>query len=355
MLMGGILPSAITTTHVERLINERSGKKKVFSFSGHRYEGHSWGELLSDMGATPQSIAQIITIITNFLVASASYGIYGGPRALEALAAARAALVALPEQFALIATRIIRSIRKVSPSYTQRQRAAFIAEQDPYKALKMMQFAPGASFRKGRLSVLPTSLADQLGEYRRNLGLRLKSSGASLRRARRLTGIKDFVPQYSPALELPMNLNLSNAQTLNPDLYDRVAAEVSDAVRARLNKGRAKSRLTTADLIRQAVTSPSYFGTSAFTTSEVEALVNRMYQNAQDEYTKAASAYAALQLPAVQAQLESLQRQAIPATPSSIPGSPLTTPGTPLSPTEATLAAAAAAAAADAARQGVMR
>lgn len=344
MLMGGILPSAITTTHVERLINERSGKKKVFSFNNHRYEGHSWGELLTDMGASPQSIAQIITIITNFLIASASYGIYGGPRALEALAAARAALVALPEQYALIATRIIRSIRKVSPSYAQRQRAAFIAEQDPYKALKMMQFAPGASFRKGRLSVLPTSLANQLGEYRRDLDLRLKSSGASLRRARRLTGNKDFVPQYSPALELPMGLSLSTAQTLNPGLYDRVAAEVSDAVRARLNKGRARSRLTRADLVRQAVASPSYFGTSAFTPSEVDALVNRMYQNAQDEYTKAASAYAALQLPAVQAQMESLQRAIIPGTPSSIPGSPLTsTPGSPLTTTGALAAAAAAA------------
>lgn len=352
MLMGGILPSAITTTHVERLINERSGKKKVFSFNNHRYEGHSWGELLSDMGASAQNIAQIITIITNFLIASASYGIYGGPRALEALAAARAALVALPEHYALIATRIIRSIRKVSPSYAQRQRAAFIAEQDPYKALKMMQFAPGASFRKGRLSVLPTSLANQLGDYRRDLDLRLKSSGASLRRARRLTGIKNFVPQYSSALALPMDLDVSSAQTLNPDLYERVAAEVSNAVRARLNKGRARSRLTRADLVRQAVASPSYFGTSAFTPTEVDALVNRMYQNAQDEYTKAASAYAALQLPAVQAQMAALQDQILPGTPPSIPSSPL--PGSP-SGADAAAAAALAAAAANAARGAVLQ
>ena len=350
--MGGILPSAITTTHVERLINERSGKKKVFSFNNHRYEGHSWGELLSDMGASAQNIAQIITIITNFLIASASYGIYGGPRALEALAAARAALVALPEHYALIATRIIRSIRKVSPSYAQRQRAAFIAEQDPYKALKMMQFAPGASFRKGRLSVLPTSLANQLGDYRRDLDLRLKSSGASLRRARRLTGIKNFVPQYSSALALPMDLDVSSAQTLNPDLYERVAAEVSNAVRARLNKGRARSRLTRADLVRQAVASPSYFGTSAFTPTEVDALVNRMYQNAQDEYTKAASAYAALQLPAVQAQMAALQDQILPGTPPSIPSSPL--PGSP-SGADAAAAAALAAAAANAARGAVLQ
>lgn len=355
MLMGGILPSAITTAHVERLINERSGKKKVFSYNGRRYEGHSWGELLSDMGASAQSIAQIITIITNFLIASASYGIYGGPRALEALAAARAALVALPEQYALITTRIIRSIRKVSPSYAQRQRAAFIAEQDPYKALKMMQFAPGASFRKGRLSVLSTSLANQLGDYRRDMDLRLKSSGASLRRARRLTGIKDFVPQYSSALVLPMGLDVSTAQTLNPDLYKRVAAEVSEAVRARLNKGRAKSRLTTADLVRQAYASPSYFGTSAYTPTEVDALVNQMHQNAQDEYSKAASAYAALQLPTLQAQMAALRDQMIPDTPPSFPSSPA--PGSPSGANSAAAAAAAAlaAAAANAARGAVMQ
>ena len=327
MLMGGIVPSDITPEHVLRYMNERSGKKKVFSYNGTRYEGHSWTELLRALGATTDDIALILRYVTNFLIAAASYGVYGGPRALEALAAGRALIASLPEHYSLIATRIIRSIRKVSPSYSQQQRTAFLAEQDPIRALKMMQFAPGASFRRGFMPILPTSLAKQLGVYRSDLGQRLKASGASLRRARKLTRNRDFVPQYSPDLALPPRIVVTKGRSLTPEAYKRVAAaNISEAVRARLARGRASAKLGRADRIRQAAALAEYFGDSPFSQAQINALANRMYQEATAERGTAGDTYARLQIPRIEQQLRSYQADLIPDSLASGPGSqpPLT-------------------------------
>ena len=327
MLMGGIVPSDITPEHVLRYMSEHSGKKRVFSYKGRRYEGHSWTELLRDMGVSTDDIALILRYITNFLVAAASYGIYGGPRALEALAAGRALVASLAEPYSLIATRIIRGIRKVSPSYLQQQRAAFLAEQDPINALKMMQFAPGVSFRRGALPILPTSLAKRLGVYRTDLRQRLKASGASLRRARKLTGRRDFVPQYSPDLALPLEVDITQGRLLTPDAYKRVAADISDAVRARLARGRASANLARMDRMRQAAAMQGYFGDSPFSQEEINALANQMYQEATTRRSTAGDTYARLQIPRIERQLRAYQAEVIPDSLASLPGSqgPLTT------------------------------
>lgn len=202
MLMGGIVPTQITAREVFAFVNAPFKRKKSFNWMGRKISGGSWAELMTERGIGPDQQGKIITAIANFLRASSTYGLIGGPRALSLLRTARINLIELKRPAVDFAIRIMKDMRRPTTNRMSTLRKQFYQERDPYKAIRLMQFAPGFSYFDKKLTSLPKGLQERYDLYQTNADKALAARvRASKRRAkypeyRDLVGFEVKGPEY---------------------------------------------------------------------------------------------------------------------------------------------------------------
>lgn len=263
MLMGGIIPNAISVDAVDRYLATNTRRKKRIQYGTHKFSANNWKEVLLSI-LKPEYYHELLGVLTRYLRTASNYAVTGGPRAAEALALARNMIGSATQPIPQLIVRIIRDMRTVRPSIKKVRRQMFIREQDPIKALSYMQFIPSIGIYDDRITAVPTSLSRKLTRYSQDPELRARAAARALMKARKITGVPNYVPDYgTDALTQQV---FSAVHNLNPLFRQRMRwtkganPKTARDVLARLEEGRKTASKNLQKAIVAASTIPNYYG-----------------------------------------------------------------------------------------------
>lgn len=193
LLMGGIVPTQITAREVFVFVHTDFKRQKSFDWMGTKIKGKSWAELMAARGIGPDQQAKIITAIADFLRASSTYGLIGGPRALSLLRTARINLIELKRPAVDFAIRIMKDMRRPTTNRMATLRKRFYQEANPYEAIRLMQFAPGFNYFDKKLTALPAGLQERYDLYQTNADKALAARVRASKRRAKYPQYRDLV------------------------------------------------------------------------------------------------------------------------------------------------------------------
>ena len=125
MLMGGIVPNAITNVEVDRYLETNTRRKKKVQYGGQKFSANNWKAVL--MGILSEGeYGQLVDLLTHYLRTAANYSITGGPRAVEAMGLVRNMIGSATEPIPQLIVRIIRDMRTLRPSIKKVRSKMFI-------------------------------------------------------------------------------------------------------------------------------------------------------------------------------------------------------------------------------------
>lgn len=299
MLMGGIVPNAISVDVVDRYLATNTRRKKRIQYGTHKFSANNWKEVLLSI-LKPEYYHELLGILTQYLLTAANYAITGGPRAAEALALARNRIGNATQPIPQLIVRIIRDMRTVRPSIKKVRRQMFIREQDPIKALGYMQFIPSIGIYDDRITVVPKSLSRKLDRYSQDSELRARAAARAMMKARKITGVPNYVPAFGTE---PLTQQVFSAvHNLNPLFRQRMRwtkganPKTARDILERVAQGRrtASENLQKAIAVARAI--PNYYG---------------LFKSA-----------GAARAPAAAQSLQPLPAELIPSSPMLVPDSP---------------------------------
>lgn len=265
MLMGGIVPNAITAQEVDKYLATNTRRKKKIQYNGEKYSANNWRDILLGI-LTPESYKQLLDLLTQYLQTAANYSITGGPRATEAMVVIRDMIGSAPQPLPQLIVRIIRDMRTLRPSIKKVRRQMFIREPNPVKALRYMQFIPSLGVYKDTIRAAPSSYSKRLIKYRDDPDLRMRAAARALIKARKITGDPNYVPNLMG--KTPMTAESYEAiHRLDPRIRQSMRwtkganSNTDPAILARLQRGRRAAQANLDRAIAQAVTMPEIYGT----------------------------------------------------------------------------------------------
>lgn len=338
MLMGGIVPNAITPAEVDRYLATNTRRKKKVQYGGQKFSANNWKAVL--LGIISQGeYNQLVEILTHYLRTAANYSISGGPRAVEAMGHVRNMIGSATQPIPQLIVRIIRDMRTLRPSIKKVRRQMFIDEPNPVKALGYMQFIPSVGIYRDTIQALPSAYAKKMLRYASDRGLRTRAAARALIKARNITGDPNYVPELMGTAPLS-NQQFLATHVLAPQIRQSMRwtkgrnpnATTDPAVLARLARGRRTASDNLARMMAQVGNMPGIFGAYADATpaEAVDALrVRSAYAaRAVAQASQAARAAAAQAAQAAQAAAAAAAAS-VPQSPAYVPQSPAYVPPSP--------------------------
>ena len=336
MLMGGIVPNAITAAEVDRYLATNTRRKKKVQYGGQKFSANNWKAVLRGI-LSEGEYGQLVDLLTHYLRTAANYSITGGPRAVEAMALVRNMIGSATQPLPQLIVRIIRDMRTLRPSIKKVRRQMFIDERDPVKALGYMQFIPSMGIYRDTIQSLPSTYARKMLKYATDRGLRTRAAARALIKARNLTGDPNYMP------DLMGNARMTNEQflathALSPAIRQSMRwtkgrnpnATTDPAVLARLARGRRTAADNLARMMAQVGSVPGIFGAYADATPAEAADALRVRKEYAARVVARTAQAAAQEAQAAAAQ--AAQAAAAAAAAASVPGTPAYVPGTPAYP-----------------------
>ena len=327
MLMGGIVPNAITIDNVDKYLATNTRRKKKIQFRGEKFSANNWKAVLLGV-LSPELYRQLVEILTHYLRTAANYSISGGPRAVEAMGIVRSMIASAPQPLPQLIVRIIRDMRTLRPSIKKVRRQMFIDERNPVKALRYMQFIPSVGVFRDTISTMPSTYSKKFLRYATNPALRTRAAARALIKARNLTDDPNYVPdlmgttaltddQYAATYMLDPTIRQSMRWTpgRNPNTDPKVLARLEDARRtAQANLERAMA---------QVGNMPGIYGAFKNATAA------QVTQAAKNRSARYAAALKGAQTAAAQAAAAAAAAAQAAAAAASVPQTPASVPRTP--------------------------
>ena len=343
MLMGGIVPNAITDVEVDKYLATNTRRKKKIQFRGQKFSANNWKAVLLSI-LSPEQYGQLVAILTHYLRTAANYSISGGPRAVEAMGIVRSMIGSAPQPIPQLIIRIIRDMRTLRPSIKKVRRQMFIDEKNPVKALRYMQFIPGVGVYRDTIQAMPSTYSSKMLRYATNPGLRRSAAARAMIKARNLTDDPKYVPEFMGTAPLSDQQYFAT-YTLDPAIRQSMRwtkgpnpnASTDPKVLARLEQGRRTAQANLERAMAQVGSMPGIYGafkdlTAAQAAQMAKARTERAAAVVQAAQTAAAQAATAAQAAAQAAAAAATQTSvppSVPATPvpPSVPATPVVTTG----------------------------
>lgn len=346
MLMGGIVPNAITNVEVDKYLATNTRRKKKVQYGGHKFSANNWKAVLLGI-LSPGEYQQLVDLLTHYLRTAANYSIAGGPRAVEAMGIVRGMIGNATQPIPQLIVRVIRDMRTLRPSIKKVRRQMFIDERNPVKALGYMQFIPGVGIYRDTIQSMPSSYSKKILKYMTDPALRSRAAARALIKARNLTDDPNYVPELMGAYPLTEQQYLATYR-LSPAIRQSMRwtpgpnpnSRVKPATLARLARGRQIAQDNLTRVMAQIGNMPNVNGaftqmTEAQAARAARTRALRAVQAAraaarEAENAAAAAAEAAAAEAAAPAAAAAAAADVIPPSPPYVPSSP---PQRPLPPT----------------------
>ena len=281
MLMGGIVPNAITNVEVDKYLATNTRRKKKVQYGGQKYSANNWKAVLLSI-LTQGEYQQLVDLLTHYLRTAANYSIAGGPRAVEAMGIVRGMIGNATQPIPQLIVRIIRDMRTLRPSIKKVRRQMFIDERNPVKALGYMQFIPSMGIYRDTIPTMTSAYSKKIMRYMTDPALKRRAAARALIKARNLTGDPNYVPQlmgsyplteqqYLTTYRLSPAVRQSMRWTPGPNPNARVKPETL----ARLARGRQTAQDNLNRMMAQIGNNPGIVGAYSGMTEAQAAQVAR--------------------------------------------------------------------------------
>ena len=329
MLMGGIVPNAITTAEVDRYLATNTRRKKKVQYRGQKFSANNWKQVLLGI-LSPGEYGQLVDLLTHYLRTAANYSITGGPRAVEAMGIVRSMIGRATQPLPQLIVRIIRDMRTLRPSIKKIRRQMFIEEPNPVKALGYMQFIPSMGIYRDTIRAMPSAYSKKILRYMTDPALRRRAAARALIKARNLTDDPNYVPQLMGTTPLTQDQFLATYR-LSPGIRQSMRwtkganPNTKPEVLARLARGRQTAQDNLTRMLAQVGNMPAIYGAFNRATEAQAAQVDRTRSVRAMQAARAAARQAAAAADAAAADAAAAAAAAadsVPSSPPHVPSSP---------------------------------
>lgn len=328
MLMGGIVPNAITTAEVDRYLATNTRRKKKVQYGGQKFSANNWKQVLLGI-LSPGEYGQLVDLLTQYLRTAANYSITGGPRAVEAMGIVRGMIGRATQPLPQLIVRIIRDMRTLRPSIKKIRRQMFIEEPNPVKALGYMQFIPSMGIYRDTIRAMPSTYSKKILRYMTNPALRTRAAARALIKARNLTDDPNYMPQLMGTTPLTQDQYLATYR-LSPEIRQSMRwtkganPNTKPEVLARLARGRQTAQDNLTRMMAQVGNMPAIYGAFNRATEAQAAQVDRARSVRAMQAARAAARQAAADAAAAAdvAAAAAAAANSIPSSPPQVPSSP---------------------------------